>query len=137
MIQNYERSALSRRVMEKMMKRQVRQYMTARTSTMPIRRKRMIITGEGTNLLAMTRHRLIALGTMDESGSLGVEAMKAVGMLVHESVVLRDKLPANLGRVRRSSRRCCRRCRRFRRGHRERIGWVKVGVKMGGRRKQN
>jgi hypothetical protein len=60
------------------------------------------------NLLTMCCLDIVTLCAMDEGGCLRVEAMQAIGMLVHEGVVLRHKLPTNLGRVgwSRSSRSC-------------------------------
>ena len=55
------------------------------------------------HLLTVTRLAVLALRAVDEGGSFRVEAVEALGLLVDEGVVLRHELPADLGRIHRSS----------------------------------
>ena len=51
------------------------------------------------HLLAETRLPILAFGAMNERGCLGVETVEPAGVFVDEGVILRHKLPADLGRI--------------------------------------
>ena len=52
-----------------------------------------------THLLAKTWLAVLTLSTVNKRRCLGVEAVQTIGVLVDEGVVLRNELPADLGRV--------------------------------------
>ena len=52
-----------------------------------------------TYLLTEAWFTVLALRAVDECGGLRVEAMQTIGLLVDKGIVLRDKLPADLGRI--------------------------------------
>ena len=52
-----------------------------------------------THLLAKTWLAVLTLSTVNKRRCLGVEAVETIGVLVDEGVVLRNELPADLGRV--------------------------------------
>ena len=50
-----------------------------------------------THLLPITRPTVFTLGPMNESRVFGVETVKTIGLLIHECIILRNKLPPDLG----------------------------------------
>ena len=50
-------------------------------------------------LLTEAWFTVFALGAVNECGSLGVETMQTIRVLVHEGVILRDELPADFRRI--------------------------------------
>lgn len=53
----------------------------------------------GTHLLAVTRFAVLPLSSMNKSRGFSVETVQTIGLLIDESVVLRNELPADFGRV--------------------------------------
>ena len=49
--------------------------------------------------MAIAWFPVLALSTMNESRSFSVETVQTIGLLVDESVILRNELPANFRRI--------------------------------------
>ena len=60
------------------------------------RHRKYIYKIKHTHLLAKARFTILPFGTMDEGRGFCIETVQAVGVLVDKSVVLGDKLPADL-----------------------------------------